>query len=202
MTTQDEVDEERRCFLKRATATVGGIGLAATAIPFVSYWLPSADTESAGRPIEVDITQLKPEQQLTVMWRGKPIWIIRRTPNMLDNLSKLDPLLRDPLSEEDQQPPYAKNIARAIKPEFFVAVGVCTHLGCIPTYRPDIGSITPQWLGGFYCPCHGSLYDLAGRVYKNVPAPKNLEIPPYGYINDGLLIIGEHEGPLQTKKTS
>jgi len=191
MTTKDEVDKERRCFLRRATTTVGGIGLAVGAVPFVSYWLPSADTEAEGQPIEVDISKLKPTEQLTVMWRGKPIWIIRRTQAMLDSLPRLNSLLRDPLSEVDQQPSYAQNIDRAIKPEFFVAVGVCTHLGCIPTYRPDVGSISPDWLGGFYCPCHGSLYDLAGRVFKGVPAPKNLVIPPYMYLTDALIRIGE-----------
>lgn len=200
MTLKDKVDEQRRCFLKRATMTMGGIGVAAASIPFISYWLPSVDTEAAGAPIEVDLTQLKPTQQLTVVWRGKPIWVIRRTPAMLETLPKLDAELRDPMSEEDQQPPYAKNISRAIKPEFFVAVGICTHLGCIPTYRPDAGGVSPSWLGGFYCPCHGSTYDLAGRVFKGVPAPKNLEIPPYGYINDGLIVIGEHQAPAQTKK--
>jgi ubiquinol-cytochrome c reductase iron-sulfur subunit len=200
MTVKDEVDNERRCFLKRATVTVGGIGLAATSIPFVSYWLPSKDIEAAGQPIIVDLTALKPAQQLTVMWRGKPIWVIRRTPEMLASLPKLTSQLRDPDSLEDQQPPYAKNIYRAIKPEFFIAVGICTHLGCIPTYRPDVGSINPEWLGGFYCPCHGSLYDLAGRVYKGVPAPKNLEIPPYGYQDDNHIIIGEHQAPVQTQK--
>jgi len=201
MTAKEDIDTDKRCFLRRATVTVGGIGLAATALPFVSYWLPSKDIEAAGEPVKFDVSQLKPEQQQTIMWRGKPIWIIRRTPQMLDNLPKLDSLLRDPDSLDDQQPPYAKNLSRAINPEFFVAVGICTHLGCIPTYRPDIGSITPGWLGGFYCPCHGSLYDMAGRVYKDVPAPKNLEIPPYGYLDDNNIIIGEHQAPAQTKKT-
>lgn len=200
MTVKDKVDEDRRCFLRRATVTVGGIGLAATSIPFISYWLPSEDTEAAGAPITVDLTPLKPAQQLTVMWRGQPIWVIRRTQIMLDDLPKLNDKLRDPYSEVDQQPPYAKNIYRSIKPEFFVAIGICTHLGCIPTYRPDIGSVSPDWLGGFYCPCHGSLYDLSGRVYKDVPAPKNLEIPPYGYVNDNQIIIGEDQAPAQTKK--
>lgn len=200
MTAEDKVDEQRRCFLRRATATVGGIGLAATTIPFISYWLPSADTEAEGKPIQVDLTPIQPAQQLTIMWRNMPIWVIRRTQEMIDNLPKLNNLLRDPDSDEDQQPPYAKNINRSIKPEFFVAIGICTHLGCIPTYRPDIGSVTPSWLGGFYCPCHGSLYDLAGRVYKGVPAPKNLEIPSYAYINDNLIIIGEDQAPAQTKK--
>lgn len=199
MTSQDDVDEERRCFLRKATATVGGIGIAAASIPFISYWLPSADIEAAGAPIEVDLTALKPAQQLTVVWRGKPIWVIHRTPAMLDSLPKLNNELRDPFSEMDQQPPYAINIYRSIKPEFFIAIGICTHLGCIPTYRPDVGSISPTWPGGFYCPCHGSTYDLAGRVYKGVPAPKNLEIPPYGYINDHAIIIGEHQAPT-TKK--
>jgi ubiquinol-cytochrome c reductase iron-sulfur subunit len=200
MTVKDEVDEERRCFLRRATAAVGGIGIAAASIPFVSYWLPSADIEAAGGPIEVDLTQFKPAQQLTVVWRGKPIWVIQRTQAMLDTLPKLNNVLRDPLSEVDQQPPYAANLYRSIKPEFFVAVGICTHLGCIPTYRPDVGSVSPSWLGGFYCPCHGSTYDLAGRVFEGVPAPKNLEIPPYGYINDSRIIIGEHQAPVQTNK--
>lgn len=200
MTAKDEVDQERRCFLRRATATVGGIGLAATSLPFISYWWPSVDTEAAGAPVEVDIKTLQPAQQLTVMWRGQPIWIIRRTQAMLDTLPKLNNELRDPLSEVDQQPAYAKNLYRSIKPEFFVAIGICTHLGCIPTYRPDPGGVSPNWLGGFYCPCHGSTYDLAGRVFKGVPAPKNLEIPPYGYVNDGLILIGEDQAPAQTKK--
>lgn len=200
MTTKDTVDEERRCFLRRATATVGGIGLAASSVPFISYWLPSADVEASGGPVQVDLTPLQPTQQLTVVWRGKPVWVIRRTQAMLDSLSKLNNELRDPFSESDQQPPYAKNIYRSIKPEFFIAVGICTHLGCIPTYRPDVGGVSPHWLGGFYCPCHGSTYDLAGRVFKGVPAPLNLDIPPYGYINDNLIIIGEDQAPAQTKK--
>jgi ubiquinol-cytochrome c reductase iron-sulfur subunit len=190
MSAKDEVDQGRRCFLRQATAIVGGIGLVAGAMPLISYWMPSADTEAAGGPIQVDISGLKPTEQRTVMWRGKPVWIIRRTPAMLDSLPALNNLLRDPLSLENQQPTYAKNIARAIKPEFFVAVGVCTHLGCIPTYRPDIGGVSTDWLGGFYCPCHGSLYDLAGRVFKGVPAPKNLVIPPYMYDTDTLITIG------------
>lgn len=193
MTDKEEVDLARRCFLRRATTTVGGIGLAATAIPFIDFWLPSTDTEAAAEPITVDLTPLQPKQQLTVSWRGQPIWIIRRTQDMLDTLPKLTAKLRDPSSDEDQQPVYAKNIYRSIKPEFFVAIGVCTHLGCIPTYRPDAGGISPDWLGGFYCPCHGSLYDLAGRVYKNVPAPLNLKIPRYMYINDHEITIGQDQ---------
>lgn len=191
MAVKDEVDLQRRCFLQRATLTAGGIGIAAAAIPFVGYWLPSTDTEAAGGPVPVDLTPLQPAQQVTVVWRGKPVWVIRRTQSQLASLPQLNNQLRDPFSEEDQQPSYAKNIWRSIQPEFFVAIGICTHLGCIPTYRPDIGGISPAWLGGFYCPCHASMYDLAGRVYKGVPAPKNLEIPPYRYQSGQEIIIGE-----------
>jgi ubiquinol-cytochrome c reductase iron-sulfur subunit len=186
----EEVDLKRRCFLRRATEAAGGIGLAASAIPFVEYWLPSVDTEAAGAPVIADISQLQPKQQLTVSWRGQPIWIIRRTQEMLDDLPKLNSQLSDPDSLENQQPAYAKNIYRAIEPEIFVAIGVCTHLGCIPTYRPDVGGISPDWLGGFYCPCHGSRYDLSGRVYKNVPAPLNLKIPRYMYSSAHEITIG------------
>ncbi len=194
MTTKEpEIDLARRCFLRRATTAVGGIGLAATAVPFVEYWLPSVDTEAAAAPVTVDISAIQPKQQLTVSWRGQPVWIIRRTQEMIDDLPKLNNELRDPDSLEDQQPDYAKNIYRAIKPEYFIAVGVCTHLGCIPTYRPDVSSISPDWLGGFYCPCHGSRYDLAGRVYKGVPAPLNLVIPRYMYTNEHEIIIGKDQ---------
>lgn len=192
MTTKDkvEVDAAKRCFLRRATTTIGGLGLAATSIPFISYWLPSKDTEAAAGPVKIDLSTLKSGEQLTVAWQGKPVWAIRRTQAMLDSLPKLTDNLRDPNSDEDQQPPYAKNIDRAIKPEFFIAVGVCTHLGCIPTYRPDPGSISADWLGGFYCPCHGSKYDLSGRVYKNVPAPLNLVIPSYAYLDEHTVMVG------------
>jgi len=195
MTTKDgeEIDAARRCFLRRATTTVGGIGLAATAVPFISYWLPSTDTERMGEPVNVKINEIQPTQQLTVSWRGQPIWVIRRTPVMLSSLPKLTSELRDPDSLEDQQPPYAKNIHRSIKPEFFIAIGVCTHLGCIPNYRPDVGGISPDWLGGFYCPCHGSRYDLSGRVYKGVPAPLNLKIPRHMYLSDSEIVIGKDE---------
>lgn len=186
----EEVDLKRRCFLQRATTAAGGIGLAAASIPFVEYWLPSVDTEAAGAPISVDLSQLQPKQQLTVSWRGQPVWIIRRTQEMLDDLPKLNNQLSDPDSLENQQPAYAKNIFRAIQPEFFVAIGICTHLGCIPTYRPDVGGISADWLGGFYCPCHGSRYDLSGRVYKNAPAPLNLKIPRYMYTSAQEITIG------------
>jgi ubiquinol-cytochrome c reductase iron-sulfur subunit len=191
------IDEKRRCFIRRATTAVGGVGLAAAAVPFISYWLPSADTEAASAPIKIDISTLKPRGQLTIPWRGMPIWVIMRDPEMLGSLPKLDNILRDPLSEQDQQPNYCKNIHRSIKPEIYVAIGICTHLGCVPTYRPDVGSVSPNWLGGFYCPCHGSEYDLAGRVYKDVPAPLNLKIPRHMYISDTEIMLGEDAEGIQ-----
>lgn len=194
---KDEIDQRRRCFLRRATTAVGGIGLAAATVPFFSYWMPSADTEAASEPIKIDISSLQPRQQLTVPWRGMPIWVISRDEEMLGTLSKLDDTLRDPLSEEDQQPAYCKNLHRSIKPQFLIAIGICTHLGCVPTYRPDVGSVSPDWLGGFYCPCHGSKYDLAGRVYKDVPAPLNLKIPRHMYITDTEIMIGEDKEGVQ-----
>lgn len=190
---KDEIDQKRRCFLRLATTAVGGAGLAVASVPFFQYWLPSADTKAAGAPIKVDISTLKPREQLTVPWRGMPIWIIARDEEMLGTLSKLDPTLRDPLSDQDQQPLYCKNIHRSIKPQIYVAIGICTHLGCVPTYRPDVGSIDAAWLGGFYCPCHGSKYDLAGRVYKDVPAPLNLKIPRHMYVSDTEIMIGQDQ---------
>ena len=197
MGVQDEIDQKRRCFLRRATTAVGGIGLAAASVPFFSYWMPSADTEAAAAPIKIDISGMKPRDQLTVPWRGMPIWVIRRDPEMLGSLEKLTDTLRDPLSEQDQQPDYCKNIHRSIKPEFFVSIGICTHLGCVPTYRPDVASVAPDWLGGFFCPCHGSKYDLAGRVYKDVPAPLNLKIPNHMYTSDTEILIGEDQNGVQ-----
>lgn len=194
---KDEIDLNRRCFIRRATTAVGGVGLAVASVPFFSYWMPSADTEAAAAPLKVDISALKPREQLTVPWRGMPMWIIYRDAPMLETLSKLDSSLRDPLSEQDQQPAYCKNIHRSIKKEIFVAIGICTHLGCVPTYRPDVASVSPDWLGGFYCPCHGSKYDLAGRVYQNVPAPLNLKIPRHKYLSDNEIIIGEDDDGVQ-----
>lgn len=193
----DEIDLKRRCFLRRATTAVGGIGLAAAAVPFLSYWMPSADTEASGKPIKIDISSLKPREQLTIPWRGMPIWIIKRDEEMLSTLTKVTSFLRDPLSEQDQQPEYCKNIHRSIKQDILVAIGICTHLGCVPTYRPDLGSISPDWEGGFYCPCHGSKYDLAGRVYQNVPAPLNLKIPNHMYVSLTEIMIGEDKNGVQ-----
>jgi ubiquinol-cytochrome c reductase iron-sulfur subunit len=194
---KDVIDKNRRCFLRAATTAVGGIGLAAASVPFFSYWMPSADTEAAAAPMEIDISAMKPGEQLTVPWRGMPVWVIYRTDEMLGTLDKLNSVLRDPLSEQDQQPDYCKNTNRSIKPQYFVAIGICTHLGCVPTYRPDAASISPDWLGGFYCPCHGSKYDLAGRVYQNVPAPLNLKIPRHMYTSDTKIVIGEDKDGVQ-----
>src|SRR3989338_5523144 len=197
MGVKDEIDQQRRCFLRRATTAVGGIGLAAASVPFFSYWMPSADTEAAAMPIKIDISSLQPRQQLTIPWRGMPIWVIYRDQSMLDSLPTLDNILRDPLSEQDQQPVYCKNMARAIKPQFFITIGICTHLGCVPTYRPDIATVSSDWLGGFYCPCHGSKYDLAGRVYQNVPAPLNLKIPRHMYMSETEILIGQDQDGVQ-----
>jgi ubiquinol-cytochrome c reductase iron-sulfur subunit len=194
---KDVIDKNRRCFLRAATTAVGGIGLAAASVPFFSYWMPSADTEAAAAPIKIDISKMKPREQLTVPWRGMPMWVIYRDEAMLDTISKLNDVLRDPLSEQDQQPDYCKNLHRSIKPQFFVAIGICTHLGCVPTYRPDAASVAPDWLGGFYCPCHGSKYDLSGRVFQNVPAPLNLKIPRHMYISDTEIMIGEDKDGVQ-----
>lgn len=189
----EKIDQSRRCFLRRATTAVGGIGLAAASVPFFSYWMPSADTEAAGEPIKIDISGMKPRDQLTVPWRSMPIWVIYRDQSMLDTLDKMNETIRDPYSEQDQQPAYCKNIHRSIKTEFFVAIGICTHLGCVPTFRPDEHSVAPDWLGGFYCPCHGSKYDLAGRVFKDVPAPLNLKIPRHMYTSATEILIGQDE---------
>lgn len=194
---KEVIDKHRRCFLRAATTAVGGIGLAAASVPFISYWMPSADTEAAAAPIKIDISSLKPREQMTVPWRGMPIWVIYRDEEMLGTLSKVTDLLRDPLCEHDQQPAYCKNINRSIKPQIFVAIGICTHLGCVPTYRPDVGSVSSDWLGGFYCPCHGSKYDLSGRVYQNVPAPLNLKIPRHMYASDTEILIGEDKDGVQ-----
>jgi ubiquinol-cytochrome c reductase iron-sulfur subunit len=193
----DDVDRKRRRFLTATATVVGGAGVVMAAVPFVSSMRPSARAQAAGAPVEADISKIEPGQLITVEWRGKPVWILRRTEQELTDLPKLNNQLRDPFSEEPQQPPYCKNIPRSIKPHTFVAVGICTHLGCSPTFRPDLAppDLGPQWLGGFFCPCHGSRFDLAGRVYNGVPAPLNLVIPRHQYLTDTRLIIGvDHEG--------
>lgn len=183
-------DQAKRRFLVGATATVGTVGLVATAVPFVQYWTPSVDTEEAGGPVDVDLSKLQPGEQLTVAWRGKPIWIVRRTQADIDQINQHNAMLSDPNSSVDQQPVYAKNDFRSRKPEFLVLIGICTHLGCSPTYRPDRGGVSTDWPGGFYCSCHGSKFDLAGRVFKGVPAPTNLVVPPYVFLDDTKIRIG------------
>lgn len=188
----DDIDNRKRRFLTQSAAVVGAIGAGFAMTPFLASMQPSAKARASGAPVEVDISRLEPGQLIRVMWRGKPVWVLKRTPEALATLAEVRDKLLDPDSEESDQPEYATNEARALKPEIFVAVGVCTHLGCSPTYRPDQhpADLGPDWLGGFFCPCHGSLFDIAGRVYKGVPAPKNLEIPPYRYLTESLLFIG------------
>lgn len=185
------IDQRKRQFLVAATTILGGIGALFASIPFISSWLSSAKARAAGGAVEADLSALEPGNLMTVEWRGKPIWIIRRTKEMLKNLSDHNPELRDVASQVEQQPEYAKNIYRSRKPEYLVLIGVCTHLGCTPTYRPFVNELGPNWPGGFYCPCHGSTFDLAGRVFKGAPAPINLEVPPYYFLNDHSIIIGE-----------
>ena len=190
------IDKDKRNWIV-ASAAVGGVGVAAVAVPFVSTFQPSEKAKAAGAAVEVDISGIKPGEKLTVEWRGKPVWIVRRTPEQLANLPKNDALLADPKSERKQSeltPEYARNEGRSIKPEVFVAVGICPHLGCSPSDRFQTGaqpSLPDNWEGGFLCPCHGSTFDMAGRVFKNKPAPDNLEVPPHVYLSDNRLLIGE-----------
>jgi ubiquinol-cytochrome c reductase iron-sulfur subunit len=178
------------------TCGVGAVGGVATAVPFVASFTPSERAKAAGAPVEADISGLKPGEKMVVEWRGKPVWILRRTPEQLESLKKDEPLLADPNSDRTQYPTpaYAKNQWRSIKREVFVAVGICSHLGCSPSDKFVPGaqpSLPDDWPGGFLCPCHGSTFDLAGRVFKNKPAPDNLEVPPYTYLSDSRLLIGD-----------
>lgn len=190
-----EIDLHRRRFLTTAATVVGGAGVVASTIPFISTWMPSAKTKAVGAPVEVDISDMKPGDRKTVKWQGKPVWILKRGEQALDDLETLDADLRDPASEAEQQPPYAQNEYRSIKPEYLVVVGLCTHLGCSPNYFP-VGEegLGPDWKGGFFCPCHGSRFDLAGRVFKGFPAPANLVVPPYKFISDSRILIGDDSG--------
>jgi len=187
------MDSNRRHWVA-LTAAAGGVGTLSTAVPFVSSFAPSERAKAAGGPVEVDISDIPPGGIKTVEWRGKPVWIVRRTPEMLAALQGHDTELVDPQSTKDQQPAYARNAARAIKPEVFVAIGICTHLGCSPSRAP-VGSANPSlpadWPGGSFCPCHGSTFDGAGRVFKNKPAPSNLEIPPYRFASETSILIGD-----------
>ncbi|MDO3382872.1 ubiquinol-cytochrome c reductase iron-sulfur subunit [Gilvimarinus algae] len=191
--TNDVVNKTRRRVLTGATTVVGAIGAVGAAVPFVGSWNPSAKAKAAGAPVQVNISKIEPGAMITVEWRGKPVYIVRRSEQAIANLDKTDELVSDPNSENPQQPAYAQNHTRSIKPEVLVLLGLCTHLGCAPMFRPEVGAQDlggDKWQGGFFCPCHGSKFDLAGRVYKGVPAPVNLEVPPHKYDNDNLLTIG------------
>lgn len=194
----DNVDTGRRRFLVTSTSVVAAVGAGFVAVPFVSSWMPSERAKNAGAPVEVDISKVAEGQMLTVEWQSKPVWIVKRSKKTLEDLRKNDDTLRDPASENvDQQPAYAQNENRSIKPEILVLVGICTHLGCSPTFRPDIGAADlggESWLGGFFCPCHSSKFDLAGRVFQGVPAPTNLVVPPHKYLSDNVILIGDDEG--------
>lgn len=194
--TTTMVDLKRRRFLVAATTVAGSIGIIAAAVPFISAMNPSARARSAGAPVNVDVSKLEPGQQITVKWRGKPVWILRRTPQMLEDLrsAELRERLRDPDSAvASQQPVYAKNEFRSIESEHLIVIGICTHLGCVPTFRPDVAPVDlgPDWPGGYFCPCHGSRFDLAGRVFKGVPAPTNLVVPPYRFLSESQIQVGE-----------
>ncbi len=186
----------RRHFLTVATSVVGGAGAVFAAVPFVASFRPSARAQALGAPVEVDISKLDAGSMVRVKWRGQPVWVLRRTPEMIEHIDGMIEKLRDPDSDESVQPAYCKNHFRSIKPEVLVVIGVCTHLGCAPIERFDIAppDLGPDWLGGFYCPCHGSRFDLAARVFKGVPAPTNLNIPPHRYVGDNLLLIGDDTG--------
>jgi ubiquinol-cytochrome c reductase iron-sulfur subunit len=193
---EGKIDTKRRRFLTTAATVVGGAGVIATAIPFVANLSPSAKTRAIGAPIEVDISDLQPEQRMIVKWQGKPVWILRRDKKTISDLETLDNELKDPKSDDSIQPEYAKNEYRSVKPEYLVVIGICTHLGCSPNYFPmgeqqDLG---PDWKGGFWCPCHGSRFDMAGRVFDGVPAPTNLVIPPYKFISASVIRIGDDSG--------
>jgi ubiquinol-cytochrome c reductase iron-sulfur subunit len=195
MNTQG-VDPKRRRVLVAATTAVGVIGAGFVAVPFISSLNPSARARAAGAPVEADISKLEPGALMRVKWRGQPIWVVSRTEEMLTALPTMDPRLVDPTSEVPHQPDYCKNPTRSIKPEYFVAIGICTHLGCSPTYRPEFApeDLGAEWKGGWFCPCHGSKFDLAGRVFKGVPAPTNLWIPKHRYLNDTTILVGEDAG--------
>jgi ubiquinol-cytochrome c reductase iron-sulfur subunit len=188
------VDRGKRRFLLAATGVAGGVAGVAVAVPFVMSMTPSARARAAGAPVEVDIAAIEPGMMITEAWRGKPVWIVRRTKDMLDSLPQMDAEVADPKSTVHMQPDYAQNEFRSIKPEILVLVGICTHLGCSPTQKlaagPDAG-MGDGWKGGFFCPCHGSKFDLAGRVFKGVPAPINLKVPPHTYLSDTRLLIGQ-----------
>jgi ubiquinol-cytochrome c reductase iron-sulfur subunit len=192
----EEVDTGRRHFLTVATVATGAVGAGFVAVPFLASWKPSARAKAMGAPVEVDVTKLEPGAMLKVEWRGKAIFVLHRTPQMLALLEGVEPKLRDPESKQSEQPAFATTAARALKPEYLVLVGVCTHLGCAPLDKFTPGDVTvgPDWPGGFFCPCHGSKFDISGRVFKDVPAPTNLAVPPYQFVSDTRILIGADKG--------
>lgn len=188
------VDTGRRKMLTVSASVVGAVGTAVAVMPFLSTMSPSARALASGAPVEVDISKMEAGQKIQVEWRRKPVWIVKRSKEMVSLLDSTSDRVRDPNSDDlTQQPEFARNEMRSLKPNILVLVGICTHLGCSPTFRPEVApeDLGPDWVGGFYCPCHGSKFDIAGRVYKNVPANKNLEVPPYKYISDNLIVVGE-----------
>jgi ubiquinol-cytochrome c reductase iron-sulfur subunit len=189
----ENVDQSKRRMLLAATAAAGGVAAAGAGAPFVMSLMPSERAKAAGAPVEVDISAIEPGTMISVEWQGKPVWIVRRTPEMLQLLAKHDGDLADPTSSVPQQPEYCNNATRSIKPEVLVVLGVCTHLGCSPTFRPEVSpaDLGSNWAGGWFCPCHGSRFDLAARVFKGVPAPTNLIIPPHKYLSETKLLIGD-----------
>ncbi|MFZ5660730.1 MAG: ubiquinol-cytochrome c reductase iron-sulfur subunit [Pseudomonadota bacterium] len=191
--SEQGVDKGKRRFLTAATTVVGAVGAGFVAVPFIKNMSPSEAVKAAATT-EADISKMDPGMQLTVLWQGKPVAIVRRTPEMLATLDKVAGELADPNSSDSVQPPYAKNKYRSRKPEYLVMLSICTHLGCVPLYKPKPGEVTPDWQGGYFCPCHGSKYDLAGRVFKNVPAPRNMDIPPYALFDgDKKVLIGKDQ---------
>lgn len=197
--SNEGINQTRRRVLTGATCVVGAVGVVGAAVPFVGSWQPNAKAKAAGAPVKVDIGKIRPGEMITEAWRGRPVYILRRTPEALAMLSKAEDRLLDPQSEEAQQPKYVDPKNRAIKEEYLVLVGLCTHLGCAPTYRPEVGATDlnragEEWLGGFFCACHGSRFDLAGRVFKGVPAPLNLVVPPHSYESDSVVVVGIDEG--------
>ncbi|WP_101757595.1 ubiquinol-cytochrome c reductase iron-sulfur subunit [Oceanicoccus sp. KOV_DT_Chl] len=193
--SNDGVNTTRRRFLTASTSVVGAAGVVGVAVPFVGSWNPSAKAKAAGAPVKFDVSKLEPGEMKVVEWRGKPVYVVRRTAQAVADLKGLDGSLKDPESAAvTQQPEYAAGVERSINPEFMVLVGLCTHLGCAPKYRPEVGTVPTsdgsEWIGGFFCPCHGSMFDLSGRVYKGVPASANLLVPPYSFESDSVIVIG------------
>ena len=193
--SNDGVNTGRRRFLVAATSVVGAAGAAGAAIPFLGSWAPSAKAKAAGAPVRVNINKIQPGQQIVAEWRGQPVFVLHRTPEIMAALPTIDGQMADPKSQESDQPDYVDAAARSIKPEILIVLGVCTHLGCSPTFRPEVApaDLGPEWVGGYFCACHGSRYDLAGRVYKGQPAPLNLPVPPHSYETDSVILIGVDE---------